>query len=312
MLCLTKSEIAGLLQSAMRTNTIVQRLVLYSELIRIPNGFTATADSMAGYILAAGMPYIRVLPMILVAIASFCLYSAGAVLNDIRDLRKDQMFFPHRPIAAKKISVQEAWIFFCALLFFGCGLCWLINPMVCAISLFLVGSICMYDVAFKRIIVLSSFWMGVCRFLNMLLGMAIVWQPGDIGQYYYYPAGLFIYVMFLCLAVKLGERGRYRRSSALYILLFVVVYYAVGFALKYFWYPAGYACLLCLVLAVWVMYGAYITGNGPFSNVMKSLTLGIILFDAMLTGGQSGWTPAVIVLGCLVPSVVLSQFFRIT
>ena len=65
------------------------RLRAWAQLVRIPNTLTACADVLAGFTLVAGQWWTVTgitLPLVIVSIASICLYWAGMVLNDVNDI----------------------------------------------------------------------------------------------------------------------------------------------------------------------------------------------------------------------------------
>ena len=65
------------------------RLKPYFQLVRLPNVFTAAADSLAGWLLAGGsLDDARTWAPL--AVASMAIYAAGIALNDVFDLELDR------------------------------------------------------------------------------------------------------------------------------------------------------------------------------------------------------------------------------
>lgn len=143
----------------------------YLQLVRLPNVFTAAADSLAGWLLvggALGAPE-RWLPLTL---ASMAIYAAGIALNDVFDYAVDLRERPGRPLPSGKVSRR-----------FAAGLGGLLiaaGPLLAAASgsrtsvlvgLGLAATVLGYDLGLKRTI-LGPFVMGLCRGLNLLLGMS--------------------------------------------------------------------------------------------------------------------------------------------
>src|SRR5665213_993065 len=97
----------------------------YLQLVRLPNLFTAAADSLAGWLLARGSleePG-RWLPLVL---ASVAIYAGGIVLNDVFDFEVDLVERPGRPLPSGKVSRRfAAW--------FG-GIAMAIGPGLAALS----------------------------------------------------------------------------------------------------------------------------------------------------------------------------------
>jgi hypothetical protein len=165
----------------------MSRLRAYAQLVRLPNVFTAVADIALGALAVGGLPS-RWLPFLLVALTSVCLYSAGMVWNDYFDVEQDRKERPFRPIPSGRISRSAAARFGTALfaagaLFavlagwtiavwdpqeMGSRLVW--TPLV--LALLLIAAILLYDGWLKRTVA-GPLGMGLCRFLNVLLGLSV-------------------------------------------------------------------------------------------------------------------------------------------
>src|SRR5829696_5623158 len=91
------------------------RLLAFAQLLRLPNVFTAFADTAlagcVGVAVYAGWesPEYRT-TLALLALASGCLYLAGMVWNDVFDLAEDRRDRPFRPLPSGRISVRTAVI----------------------------------------------------------------------------------------------------------------------------------------------------------------------------------------------------------
>ncbi len=149
----------------------------YLQLVRLPNVFTAAADSLAGWLLVMGtfaMP-LRWLPLVL---ASMAIYAAGIVLNDRFDLEIDRVERPDRPLPSGRVSERFATWLGTGLLVVGFGLAAASGSTVSAIvASVLITCVVGYDAGLKRT-VLGPQVMGACRGLNVLLGMS---QATDLG-----------------------------------------------------------------------------------------------------------------------------------
>jgi hypothetical protein len=144
--------------------------VAYLQLIRLPNVFTAAADSLAGWLLVGGSLAAlgHWLPL---AMASMVLYTAGMALNDLFDLEVDRVERPGRPLPSGRVPrAFAAWLGGAALV---------LGPLLAGLSgssaslivaALLAIAILMYDAGLKRT-VLGPEIMGACRGLNLLLGM---------------------------------------------------------------------------------------------------------------------------------------------
>ncbi|GAC1464745.1 MAG: hypothetical protein NVSMB9_03740 [Isosphaeraceae bacterium] len=152
----------------------------YLQLVRLPNIFTAAADSMAGWLLVQGTfgtPR-HWLPLVL---ASVCIYAGGIVLNDVLDLDIDRRERPGRPIPSGRVRRGTAALLGGSLLALGFGLAILSGTRYGGlVAAALVGSVLAYDLGIKRTL-FGPEVMGLCRGLNLLLGMSHAEQLGGLG-----------------------------------------------------------------------------------------------------------------------------------
>lgn len=141
------------------------------QLIRLPNVFTAAADSLAGWLLVGGSlgdPG-RWGPL---AVASMLLYAAGTALNDAFDMEIDRVERPSRPLPSGRVSHRTAALLGGMGLGLGPALALASgSPIACFVAGVLALFIFTYDIEVKRTY-LGPVFMGACRGLNLLLGMA--------------------------------------------------------------------------------------------------------------------------------------------
>jgi UbiA prenyltransferase family len=150
----------------------------YAQLLRLPNVFTAWADIFLA-VAACGMADDRagwgVYALLL--LASSCLYLGGMVWNDFFDVDQDGRERPYRPIPSGRVTRQQAFRLGIGLLvagFLSAVLAGLASqtsaPALVAVAL--VAAILLYDAWLKRTPA-GPFGMGLCRFLNVLLGLSV-------------------------------------------------------------------------------------------------------------------------------------------
>jgi 4-hydroxybenzoate polyprenyltransferase len=149
----------------------MNRIKPYLQLVRLPNLFTAAADSLAGWLIVRGSlesPE-RWLPLVL---ASVAIYAAGIVLNDVFDYEIDLRERPKRPLPSGRVSRRfAAWLGGIALAMGPvlAGLSGSMSSLVVALAL--ASCVLAYDAGLKRT-VLGPEAMGACRGLNLLLGLS--------------------------------------------------------------------------------------------------------------------------------------------
>jgi 4-hydroxybenzoate polyprenyltransferase len=149
----------------------------YLQLIRLPNVFTAAADSLAGWLLVGGSLAVpaRWLPL---CGASMCIYAGGIALNDVFDYEIDLAERPNRPLPSGRVSRRFAAALGWGLLVLGIVLAGASGSLASlAVGVALAACVVGYDAGLKRT-VLGPEVMGSCRGLNLLLGMS---QAANLG-----------------------------------------------------------------------------------------------------------------------------------
>ena len=209
-------------------------LLGYLRLMRPANLPTAAADIMAGvaisgismqtyFITADG---IRLWPSVFyLTLASVFLYAGGVVLNDVFDAELDTKERPERPIPSGLVSVRSAAIFGGVLILIGIMLAFLLNDLTGKIAMVLAASILLYDGFAKNFSFLGPLSMGVCRALNLILGMSI---NGEV-EYYYYGFIPLVYIF----AITLISRGEVHGANKNHLILAAFLYAVVIFAVLY-------------------------------------------------------------------------------
>lgn len=148
------------------------RLKPYFQLVRLPNVFSAAADSLAGFLLVGGLlGDARIwLPLVL---ASMAIYAAGIALNDVFDLELDRLERPGRPLPSGAVSKQFAVCLAITLLASGLIAAGLVGLRPFLVASALVACVVAYDLGVRKTI-LGPELMGTCRGLNVLLGLSVV------------------------------------------------------------------------------------------------------------------------------------------
>src|SRR5687768_7617173 len=172
--------------------------------MRPANIVTAVADILAGiaisgFFLQFPQGYSGIAWLILSTIG---LYGGGVVMNDVFDAKLDAIERPERPIPKGIISKTLAAVFAIALLIAGIISAFLLSNTVSGcIALAIAIAAVIYDKLGKHHSFLGPINMGICRGLNLLLGISII--PQSLLQYWY--VGL-IPVVYIA-AITMISRG---------------------------------------------------------------------------------------------------------
>jgi 4-hydroxybenzoate polyprenyltransferase len=296
----------------------------YLQLVRLPNVFTAAADSLAGWLLVVGSfasPG-RWVPLLA---ASMAIYAAGIVLNDLFDYETDLRERPKRPLPSGQVSRRfAAWLG---------GLLLVLGPALAALSgsraslavaLLLAACVLAYDAWLKRT-TLGPELMGACRGLNVLLGMSH--DPALGGPWGWLVAGsLGLFVTGITwISRSETESGRTRGLAAGVALQNVALLGLLAAALRPRGFPAPAADrpivplegLLVLLLVAWVVNLAAARAirepvPARLQRAVKTGVLSLVWLDAGVVAAVRGPAPALAVAALWVPAFLLARWLYTT
>ncbi len=291
----------------------------YLVLARPANVVTAVADVIAGIAIvgvfndAAWIDSIG--DMMLLVLSTMGLYAGGVVLNDFFDADLDAVERPERPIPSGKVSKQSALVF---------GLVLTITGIVCALlSSTLSGMVALgigllailYDYKGKH----HPFWgplnMGLCRGLNLLLGMTVVSMVFETNLWM-----MSVLPVVFVAAITLTSRGevegnnRVAVSFALFLDMFVAITLVVLGLLEVLdlWTLAPF-------LALWLGMNLRakwraISDNRPenIKNAVKTGVVSLIPLNAAYAAAFGNWIIGGIVLIMLPLASLLAKKFAVT
>lgn len=293
----------------------MSRLRVYAQLVRLPNLPSALADvCLAALALATQPPVGRleagfpVLPFVLLLLSSACLYSSGMVWNDYFDVEQDRRERPFRPLPSGRVTSRQAARLGSGLMLGGVACAAVAGLASLVLAVLLVGAILAYDGVLKRTWA-GPVGMGLCRFLNVLLGVSLAgtlkapWAPLLATAVGLYIVGVTwfarteartssqaalrgaagVMLAALVLALPLPVLGEASRSSPLFPYLLVMLGFLVGL-------PLSEAILRP-------------TPSHVQAAVKRSL-LGLIVFDAVLATALAG-VAGLFLLVLLVPALAL-------
>ncbi len=297
-----------------------EKLKAYLRLCRPANLPTAAADVLAGaavaaYSLSDSLAWHTVLPawyIAALAVISVLLYAAGVVLNDYYDREIDAVERPERPIPSGVVKSEEVLVFGWSLALLALGLAAWLDLRVLGWALLLLGCIWFYDYRAKRNNFWGPFFMGVCRALNLLLGMSPLWTIEKSG----FALVPLIYIFAVTTVsrgeVHGGEKGALRASFGLYLLSLLIL----SGLLMYFNRLGPVVITGILAFGAWVSYPLYQAHRDPqpgrIRKAVKTGVLSLVLLDAVLGGAFGGWSWALVILSMSGVSLLLSRFFLVT
>jgi 4-hydroxybenzoate polyprenyltransferase len=142
------------------------------ELLRVPAALATMSEPLAGAIIA-GAGWGRTHHVLLLMLASVCLYAGGVALNDAHDFARDRHIHPRRPLTSGRIRRITGLFAGLGLLIVGGALGSVPGPATSRVAWLLFSTILLYDLVLKEIPVAPAL-RATCRALNMLMGMTLV------------------------------------------------------------------------------------------------------------------------------------------
>jgi len=282
----------------------------YLELVRPANVATALADVLAGYAVA-GLPDWTKLIWLLLSTA--CLSAGGVVLNDYYDRELDSRERPERPIPSGRIAPASAARFGGTLLVSGVALAWVATTAAGLIAAGTAATILLYDSWGKRRTLLGPLNMGLCRGLNLMLGMAAAPRILELA---WYLAILPVVYIAAVTAVSRGEVHGGRRGIAAFALISLVLVLFALLGLSVNGATPWWAAALTAVLA-WRVLPAFVAvyrnpDPGRIRQAVRAGVLALVLLDAVIGASYGGPLYSLLILATAVLAGSLARVFAVT
>jgi 4-hydroxybenzoate polyprenyltransferase len=297
-----------------------KKLMGFARLARPANLPTAAADILAGIAIGLYLTNIDVIQfsvkhsenVLSLVFSSIALYAGGVVFNDVFDAELDAIERPERAIPSGLIPKQHAIYFGIVLLITGMVLAFNCNILTGIISMLLTMAIIAYDGYFKRFGFAGPLNMGVCRGLNLLLGMAIL---GTLTNWFISLVPV-VYIFAITLISRGEVHGNNRKHIVMAGILYTIVITSIAFIVVQ---ETGKIVVLSPFLLFFgymifsPLYKAY-KDNSP-KNIKKAVIAGVlslVIMNACWVAGFSSWYLALVVLLLLPLSMLLSKLFAVT
>ena len=285
----------------------------YLRLCRPPNLPTAAADILAGLAIAGFIADSNwSTSALFLVFSSIFLYAGGVVFNDYFDFELDKIERPERALPSGLIKRKNAVIFGAVLFMIGLTFAFANSKISGLIAIALITAILIYDAQAKHHSFFGPLTMGICRGLNLLLGMSII-----LPLFHWHYIGIPVLFIFSVTLVSRGEvHGNNKRNLILSGVLYASVILCVILLHQYFGSEQNWYLLFLAIFGLMVLLPlikAY-RENIP-KNIMKAVKAGvlsIILLDASLATAFAGILYGLIILLLLPISIGLAKAFAVT
>ena len=299
------------------------------RLVRIANVFTALADILAGYAVVQGT-LVAAPELIWLLLASACLYSGGIALNDRFDLEQDRRERPERPLPRGDVSLRVAHALIAMLLLGGLACAALAGkaagtgPTIpLGVAVLLLAAIVGYDAGLKKTLAGPPV-MGLCRGLNVLLGMSFAVGDGIPWELHHLmiSGAMALYVTGVTSFARreADEQIEDRRSLTAGIGLVLAALLMLGAA--YFPLTTARRTTLARPELWWLLLGVVsvplvrrllVTWTAPSpKRIQQSVGLAImsiIILDASVVFLVAGTESALVTIALLAPAMLLGRYF---
>ena len=290
----------------------------FLRMARPANILTAISDVIAGFAIAGvffqEVVTIKLEAMVLLIVATIGLYAGGIVFNDIFDYDDDKLNRPERVLPTGKISMNEAIIFGIILFSMGIIAAFLASTLSGLLAFLIAVLALSYDKFAKHHAVLGPINMGLCRSVNLLLGMSIL--NSTIQELWFIGFVPLAFVGAITLVGQKEAHGNNKNSiikaivlDTLVALFFVIlmlndymnIWVTIPFLL--FWFGIN---LFAKIRAI--------KQNNPkqIQQAVKIGVLSLIPLNAIYVAGFSNGYYALLLI-CLLPiSIIIAKHYAVT
>ena len=281
------------------------------RLARPANIITAHADILAGFAASAATNAWD-LPLLLLSTTG--LYGGGIVFNDICDADLDRLERPERPIPSGLVSRGTAAVFGVLLLGLGIVSAVRVSLLSGFIAAATATTALLYDRFGKRHSFFGPVNMGLCRALNLMLGIS---AGASIERWHWLLTAIPLCYIAGVTTLSAGEVKGGSRNSAVAAGAWLAAGTIVFLVLANF---RGWRSVFCipfaaiLVFRIGKPFARAFTSHSPAAirHAVKAGVLSLIVLDATLAALYTGlWYPLGIL--CLyIPAMGLAKLFAVT
>ncbi len=175
MINIGRKNTAGRARRQGLAQSLSRALVPWPRFVRLHDLFTVFGDSLGGACLAAACRGIEASfwGMLDVSFCSLALYMFGAVQNDICDAADDRRLHPGRPMAARSIPTAMAVLVAAVCMCIGLLLAAMTGRRTFVVAVLIVLCTSSFNLWLKKGLAPGSVALGICRGLNIMLGMSL-------------------------------------------------------------------------------------------------------------------------------------------
>jgi 4-hydroxybenzoate polyprenyltransferase len=244
-------------------------------------------------------------------VATIGLYGGGVVFNDVFDARLDAVERPERPIPSGLIPIRQAALLGTILLLLGVLSGLAVNPVSALLAAGIAAAALIYDKWGKHQTFLGPLNMGICRGLNLLLGMSVLGNPAQ-----WWIAIIPVLYIAAITAISRGEvHGGKKNALYLAFLLYLLVIGCILYVAR----SRGrmLATLPFLLFFSWMIFKPLLTAirdpiGRHIGQAVKAGVIALIIMNASWAAAFGEIWLALAILVLLPLSLGLARLFAVT
>ncbi|HEY1062646.1 MAG TPA: UbiA-like protein EboC [Daejeonella sp.] len=293
----------------------MKKLLVFLRLMRPANIVTSVADVLAGiaisgYLLEAEQEF---LPVFLLCLSTIGLYGGGIVFNDVFDAELDKVERPERAIPSGAVSIGEATALGIILLGMGLLAAFAYSAWSGLIAFMILVFALIYNKFGKHHSFLGPLNMGLCRGLNLLLGISIL--SLSVQSLYFLGLIPLIYIFSITM-ISQGEvhgsnANKLYTGAFLYLIVIGSILYSASLQQHLL-----YAGLFLIAFAWMIFKPLFVAIKDPVGrNIGKAVKAGVIsliLMDAAWASAYGQIYFALLIAALLPLSLWLAKRFAVT
>jgi hypothetical protein len=297
----------------------LKRTKAFLQLTRPANIVTSVSDVLAGiaisgFFFAHAFHVNQILPVLLLCISTIGLYGGGVVFNDVFDAELDRTERPERPIPSGTVSIKEATALGTILLLIGTVSAFAYNFFSGTIAFIIAIAALIYDKWGKHHAVIGPINMGLCRGLNLLLGISI--ETTSLLQWWYIAFIPVIYIASITMIsrgeVHGGNKNLLYAASLLYVLVIgFILYFAIANKVAIIF------TVIFLLAFAWGIFNPLLKAikqpiGKNIGKAVKAGVIGLILMNASWASAFNALYFAIVITLLLPVSIALAKLFAVT
>lgn len=290
----------------------------FLQLMRPANIVTSVSDVLAGiaisgFLINTNFSSDDIFPAMLLCISTIGLYGGGVVFNDVFDAALDKIERPERPIPKGIVTITEAAILGSALLLAGMVTAAFVSKVSCLLAVSIAIAALIYNKWSKHHVWAGPLNMGLCRGLNLLLGISVV--ISSISEWWFLAIVPIIYIAAITMISRGEVHGGSKRTLYVAGLLYCIVIVAI-LLLSHTKGKLLWTTIFLLPFA-WMIFSALIKAirTPAPQNIGKAVKAGVIALILMNAAWAAafGMTGLAFLIILLLPlSLWLAKVFAVT